>query len=119
VVALILISAGLFAWLANVGRKANRALEIIQTDMSVKVKMGDRPWVAKDTLRMARSHPVLGMGVGTFETGFPAYMSHVSNLRWTHAHDDFAEALAESGLVGGALLLWGLVLFFRLAFLRF
>jgi O-antigen ligase len=67
---------------------------------------------------MARSHPVLGNGVGTFETVFPAYMSHVSDLHWTHAHDDFAEVLAETGLVGGALLLWGLVLFFRRAFLH-
>jgi O-antigen ligase len=118
VVALILISAGLFAWLANAGRRATRGLEIFQTDKSVQVKMGDRFWVARDTLRMARSHPVLGNGVGTFETVFPAYMSHVSDLHWTHAHDDFAEVLAETGLVGGALLLWGLVLFFRRAFLH-
>jgi O-antigen ligase len=43
-------------------------------------------------------------------------MTHVSDLHWTHAHDDFAEGLAETGLAGGVLLLWGLALFFSLGF---
>jgi len=113
---LLLVSVGMFAWMANGGRRADRALSIFQTDKSIQVKMGDRFWVAKDTLRMALSHPWLGIGVGTFETAFPPYMSHPSDLHWTHAHDDFAEGLAETGVAGGVLLLWGLVLFFSLGF---
>ena len=119
VVALILVSAGGFAWMANGGRAADRALSVFQTDKSIQVKMGDRFWVAKDTLRMARSHPWLGIGLGAFETAFPPYMSHASDLHWTHAHDDFAEGLAETGFPGGVLLLWGLLLFFITGFLHF
>ena len=35
---------------------------------------------------------------------------------FTHAHNDYAEALAEAGLAGGALVLLALALFFRRAF---
>ncbi len=119
VVGLILASAGVFAWMANGGHAADRALSVFQTDKSIQVKMGDRFWVAEDTLKMARRHPWLGIGLGAFETAFPPYMSHASDLHWTHAHDDFAEGLAEMGIPGGVLLLWGLALFVSLGFLHF
>jgi O-antigen ligase len=119
VVGLILVSAGVFAWMANGGQRTNRALSVFQTDKSIQVKMGDRFWVAKDTLTMARKHPLLGIGVGAFETAFPPYMTQPSNLLWTHAHDDFVEGLAETGLAGGVLMIWGLALFFSRGFLHF
>jgi O-antigen ligase len=115
----VVVSASVFAWMANPGRIGDRALSIFQKDKSIQVKLGDRLWVARDTLRMARSHPWLGIGVGSFETVFPAYMTHPSDLHWTHAHDDFAEGLAETGLAGGVLMLWALVLFFRRGLFHF
>ena len=118
ILGLLIASAVIFAWMAGGGGRADRALSIFQTDKSVQVKMGDRLWVAKDTLKMALHHPWLGIGVGAFETAFPPYMTHVSDLHWTHAHDDFAEGLAETGVGGGVLLLWGLALFFSLGFSR-
>jgi len=39
-------------------------------------------------------------------------------LDWDHAHDDYAQALAETGLVGGALILLAVGTFFYLAFDR-
>jgi O-antigen ligase len=119
IVALILASAGVFAWMANGSQRTNRALSVFQTDKSIQVKMGDRFWVAKDTLRMASHHPVLGIGVGAFETAFPPFMTQVSDLHWTHAHDDFVEGLAETGLVGGVLMLWALLLFFKNGYSHF
>jgi O-antigen ligase len=116
ILGLILISAGAFAWVANGQRETDRALSVFQTNKSLQVKMGDRLWVAKDTLRMALHHPWLGVGVGGFETAFPPYMSHVSDIHWTHAHDDFAEGLSETGLPGAVLLVWGMVLFISLGY---
>jgi hypothetical protein len=116
VLGLLVCSVGIFAWVANGSREADRALSVFQTDKSIQVKMGDRLWVAKDTLRMALHHPISGVGVGAFETAFPPYMSHVSDLHWTHAHDDIAEGLSETGLPGAALLLWGLILFLSLGY---
>ena len=116
ILGLILISAGAFAWVANGQRETDRALSVFQTNKSLQVKMGDRLWVAKDTLRMALHHPWLGVGVGGFETAFPPYMSHVSDIHWTHAHDDFAEGLSETGLPGAVLLVWGMALFISLGY---
>ncbi len=70
ILGLILISAGAFAWVANGQRETDRALSVFQTNKSLQVKMGDRLWVAKDTLRMALHHPWLGVGVGGFERPF-------------------------------------------------
>lgn len=112
---LVLASAAVLA-LVGSDRVANRGWSVFQTDKSFEVKMGDRFWVARDTLEMARRHPVLGVGVGCFEAVFPSYASQPTDLRWTHAHDDIVEALAETGVVGGVVLLWGLVTFLRLAF---
>ena len=46
----------------------------------------------------------------------PALQSFPTDLRWDHAHNDYAEALAETGLVGAAVILCALGLFFWLAF---
>lgn len=117
VLALVLASGAIFVAMSH-HERMSRSLSIFGTDKSVQVKLGDRLWVAKDTLRMARRHP-LGIGAGTFETVFPSYMTHPSDLHWSHAHDDFAEALAETGLPGGVLMLWALVLFIRRALTHF
>ena len=58
----------------------------------------------------------MGVGLGSFETVFPRYQSFPSDAGWDHAHNDYVEALAETGLTGGALVLCALGLFFFLAF---
>jgi O-antigen ligase len=74
-------------------------------------------WVAaRDSLGIWRDHPWLGAGLGSFETAFPRYQSFPSDFLWDHAHNDYAEALAETGVAGGAAILSALGLFFWLAF---
>ena len=60
--------------------------------------------------------PVLGVGSGDFETAYPRYQSFPTDYWIDHAHNDYVEALAETGLVGALLILAALALFFRLAF---
>jgi O-antigen ligase len=69
-----------------------------------------------DSLRMWRDHPVLGVGLGDFATAYPRYQTFPSELWIDHAHNDYAEAVAETGLVGALLILLALVFFLRLAF---
>jgi len=38
--------------------------------------------------------------MGSFETVYPQYQSEVTDEIIDHAHNDYAEALAEAGLVG-------------------
>jgi O-antigen ligase len=77
---------------------------------------GDRKSMTLDSLRMCRDHPLLGVGLGDFETAYPRYQSFPSDLWIDHAHNDYAEAVAETGLVGALLILSALALFLRLAF---
>jgi len=60
----------------------------------------------KDTFRLIRETPLLGSGLDTFATRFPAARSFATDLVWTHAHNDFLQFLAETGLVGGLLAAW-------------
>lgn len=55
----------------------------------------------RDTWRMFRARPLLGVGLGVFADAFPAYKSRVGEGVWTHAHNDYLELLAETGLFGG------------------
>ncbi len=71
---------------------------------------------AADSLRMLEKHPWIGTGMGSFEAVFPSYQSFPSDRIWDHAHNDYAEALAETGLAGAVLVAAEVILFLRLAF---
>ncbi len=80
------------------------------------IGMSYRLGLSLDSLRIFRDHPLVGAGLGSFETVYPQYQSEPTDLVADHAHNDYAEVLAETGLAGGALMLIALVIFFRLAF---
>lgn len=67
----------------------------------------------QDTLRMAADRPWWGWGVGSFGFVFPRYHGDylrdrqgTITTRVMHAHNDWAEIAAETGLVGFLLFLW-------------
>jgi O-antigen ligase len=78
--------------------------------------IGSRETMARDALRMWRDHPLLGVGLGNLETAYPRYQTYASDDWVDHAHNDYAEAFAETGLIGALLILFALALFLRLAF---
>ena len=55
---------------------------------------------------MFSHRPVLGWGLGTFPTIYPHYRSFYTNLFINEAHNDYAQLLVETGLLGFALMLW-------------
>jgi O-antigen ligase len=65
--------------------------------------------ITKDCLRMFSHRPLLGWGLGTFPTVYPAYRSFYTNLFVNEAHNDYAQLLVETGLLGFGLMLWFLV----------
>lgn len=68
----------------------------------------------KDTLRMIKSHPFFGTGIGTFSIAYPLFRSpEVVNLV-NYAHQDFLQLASEMGLVGLAVFAWILLAFFKL-----
>src|SRR6516165_4337817 len=62
-----------------------------------------------DTWRLFLDHPLLGTGLGTLEIVFPPYDSLYDGRVVDHAHNDYVEALAETGVVGGLCCAWFLV----------
>jgi hypothetical protein len=61
-----------------------------------------------DTLRLFAAAPLMGSGFGSYQHAFSIFQSpSVQNERWLHAHDDYAQLLAEGGLLGA--LLFGVV----------
>ena len=105
----------LFAYL-DPGGIARRLGSVADVNAARAEWDGRRKLMAFDTLRMWRDHPGLGVGMGAFEIAYPHYQSFPSDDWIDHAHNDYIEALAETGLVGALLILWALALFLREAF---
>ena len=57
-------------------------------------------WIG--TIRMARSNPILGEGIGTYETAYPRYAITAYTI---HAHNSLLQWTAETGLPGVIFLL--------------
>jgi O-antigen ligase len=74
---------------------------------------GIRLDITKDCLRMFSHRPVLGWGLGTFPTVYPGYRSFYTNLFVNEAHNDYAQLLVETGLLGFALMLWFLICLYQ------
>ena len=74
---------------------------------------GTRLDMTKDSLRMFTHRPVWGWGLGTFPTVYPSYRSFYTNLFVNEAHNDYAQLLVETGLLGFALMLWFLICLYR------
>jgi O-antigen ligase len=107
-----LVLATLALWLGG-SKITNRLSTMDGLARSPDVALGNRLLVAHDALRMFRDHLWLGTGLGSFAVVYPQYQSFATDTVFHHAHDDYIEALAESGLIGGVLILLAVIVFFR------
>ena len=64
----------------------------------------DRDEVAGYALNMWKDYPVFGSGLGSFAVVFPRYSGDGTALSYAHAHNDYLEFAAETGLLGLSLL---------------
>ena len=74
---------------------------------------GIRLDITKDSLRMFSQRPIWGWGLGTFPTVYPSFRSFYTNLFVNEAHNDYAQLLVETGLLGFALMLWFVISLYR------
>jgi O-antigen ligase len=62
----------------------------------------ERRWtMVKGTWNVFRDHPLHGTGLGTLVDVYPKYETYYDGKIVDHAHDDYVEALAETGVAGG------------------
>lgn len=111
----IAASAAFFFWL-DPGRIAQRLGTLADVSRAPEATLGQRRELSRDALRIFIDHPWIGTGFGSFATVYPRYRSFASDLEWDHAHDDYAEALAETGLAGGMVIVTAISVFLVLSF---
>ena len=78
----------------------------------LEVSEARRVAMVRGTIHLFLDHPLLGTGLGTFQEVYPRYDTVYDGLIVNHSHNDYAEALAETGVAGGACLLAFFVLLF-------
>ncbi|HEX3130818.1 MAG TPA: O-antigen ligase family protein [Thermoanaerobaculia bacterium] len=115
-----LAPAGAVAALAGIGVVAAIGLQqgfgrLASTSM-YEVTWNSRRQMYAATLDLWRSFPWLGSGLGAFRDAIPLTQPADLPGNWWHAHSDWLELLASTGIVGAAIFAAGLVpLVLRLA----
>lgn len=90
-----------------VGFRDVRGMPISDENFAIVERLAH--WQAAIT--MADAHPFTGVGLGNYETAYPAYRVPSWPNPLGHAHNDYLNVLAETGLVGlgGYLAGWALI----------
>lgn len=113
-VALVLVAAGaLIAWL-GLGHVIERFSKVGGNEVS----MARRAVMTKGAWKIFLDHPWTGTGAGTLEAVYPRYEGFYDGETVEHAHNDYAELLADMGAAGGFAGLAFLVLLFGEAWRR-
>jgi O-antigen ligase len=73
---------------------------------SVEVSVGKRASMRVDTWHIFLDHPLMGTGLGTLQMIFPPYDTLYDGKIVNHTHNDYLEALAETGVLGGLCCAW-------------
>jgi O-antigen ligase len=68
----------------------------------------------ENTWTMIRNNPLLGVGLGAYETAYPSYARENGGEGITaEAHNDYLQILADAGVIGAAFALSFIILLFR------
>jgi O-antigen ligase len=62
---------------------------------------------------MVSDRPIAGWGLGVFPIVYPQYRSFSTDLLVNQAHNDYAQALVETGVLGFACVVWFIVNLYR------
>jgi O-antigen ligase len=109
-----LLAGGMILWLG-----VTKALERFELLAQEGVSRELRVAMDKDTWRIFEDHPLTGTGLGTLVAVYPRYASFYNGTTVDHAHNDFLELLADTGLVGGVCGALFIGLLFRRGFANF
>lgn len=107
--AVVLVS--LLVWLG--GKELTTRVSSISSETRTEVSGGMRFSIDRDALHMFARRPILGWGLGVFPVVYPQFRSFYTNFFVNEAHDDYAQLLAEMGLLGFATMVWFLVVLYR------
>jgi O-antigen ligase len=106
--AVLLLAFLMVSWLG-----VQQLVDRFSSLQSLEITGSKRASMRADTWRIFLDHPLAGTGLGTLQTVFPAYETRYDGKIVNHTHNDYLEALAETGIAGTLCCVWFLsVLFF-------
>jgi O-antigen ligase len=100
----LLLALLMVSWLG-----VGQLLQRFSSFQPLEATAGKRASMRRDTWQMFLHHPLTGTGLGTLQIVYPAYESLYDGKIVNHTHNDYLEALAETGLLGGLCCAWFLV----------
>jgi O-antigen ligase len=106
-VSVLLVASLLVSWLG-----VGQILQRLSSVQLLEVTAGKRASMRKDTWRIFLDHPFVGTGLGTLQIVYPRYETLYDGKIVNHTHNDYLEALAETGLLGGLCCAWFLGVLF-------
>jgi len=97
----VLCAALAISWIG-----VQQAVQRFTDYQSLEVSGGKRAAMRVDTWHIFLDYPLMGTGLGTLQIVFPPYDSLYDGRIVNHTHNDYLEALAETGVLGGLCCLW-------------
>jgi O-antigen ligase len=107
----LVVACALLAWLST--EQTVTRMTSISSEMRSEISGGTRLSIDRDCFRMFLQKPFTGWGLGSFQEVYPRSRSFYTNLLIDHAHNDFLEALVETGAIGFLLIIWFLLSVYR------
>lgn len=105
--AVLVLAFALVSWIG-----VKQILSRFASFQSLEVSESKRASMRLGTWRIFVDHPVIGAGFGAFQTVYPPYETRYDGKIVNHAHNDYLEALAETGALGGLCCVWFLGVLF-------
>ncbi len=100
-VGVLLVALLLVSWLG-----VGQILQRLSSVQVLEVSSGKRASMRRDTWRIFLDHPFVGTGLGTLQIVYPPYETLYDGKIVNHTHNDYLEALAETGIAGGLCCAW-------------
>jgi O-antigen ligase len=97
----LLVALLLVSWLG-----LGQIMQRLSTVQLLEVTAGKRASMRGDTWRIFLDHPFSGTGLGTLQIVYPPYETLYDGKIVNHTHNDYLEALAETGIAGGLCCAW-------------
>jgi len=109
--AFFVVLISLLTWLG--GKELTSRVGSISTETRGEISGGLRLSIDRNALQMFRAKPILGWGLGTFPVVYPQFRTFYTNFFVNEAHNDYAQLLAEMGLLGFGALAWYMIVLYR------
>lgn len=104
VILIILLLVGGMLWL-GADTIASRVMQgsISGSDLEGQNFYSSRGFIWRDTMKMIKDNPIIGVGLGAFPTAFPRYTETDGTYPVLQAHNDVLQIFADGGIIGGVL----------------